>query len=180
MGKVLKIREVGDSVLNKISEEVDINKINAEILDIISDLKETLSYGTGYGIAAPQIGINKRIIVVGAKKENVKYNNPEEIPVTAMINPSWKNISDETDFQYEGCMSVPVIRGIVERYKEIELTYYNEQGEKIIKNINGFFARLVQHECDHLDGIVFLEKVKQKNGFSTLENIKKYNLRENI
>ena len=180
MGKVLKIREVGDFCLNKISEEVNIENINSEVLDIIDDLKETLLYGTGYGIAAPQIGINKRIIVVGAKKENVKYNDPEEIPITAMINPSWKNVSDETDLQYEGCMSVPVIRGIVERYKEIELTYYNEQGEKIIKNISGFFARLVQHECDHLDGIVFLEKVEQKNGFATRDNIKKFNLKENM
>ena len=119
-------------------------------------------------------------IVAGAKKENVKYNDPEEIPITAMINPPWKNISDETDFQYEWCMSIPVIWGIVERYKEIELTYYNEQGKKIIKNISGFFARLVQHECDHLDGILFLEKVNKKNGFATFENIKKFNLKENI
>ena len=63
-------------------------------------------------------------------------------------------------------------------YKNIELTYYNENGEKIVKKLNGFFARLVQHECDHLDGIVFLEKVKGPNGFATKENIDKYNLRE--
>lgn len=75
-------------------------------------------------------------------------------------------------------MSVPSIRGKVERYKNIELTYYNENGEKIVKKLNGFFARLVQHECDHLDGIVFLEKVKEPNGFATVENINKYNLRE--
>ena len=75
------------------------------------------------------------------------------------------------------CMSVPSIRGKVERYKNIELTYYNENGEKIIKELNGFFARLIQHECDHLDGIVFLEKVKEKNAFATQENINKYNLR---
>ena len=74
-------------------------------------------------------------------------------------------------------MSVPTIRGKVERYKKIELTYYNEKGEKIVKEISGFFARLVEHECDHLDGIVFLEKVKGPNGFATIENIKKYNLR---
>ena len=71
MGKVLKIREVGDPILNKISDEVDIENINEEILEIIEDLKSTLEFGTGLGIAAPQIGINKRIIVVGAKKENI-------------------------------------------------------------------------------------------------------------
>lgn len=182
MGKVLKVREIGDPILGKISEKVNIEKIDDEILEIIEDLKSTLEFGTGLGIAAPQIGINKRIIVVGTKKENVsiKYNDAEEIPITAMINPSWIKVSEETDIQYEGCMSVPVIRGKVERYKEIELTYYNENGEKIVKSIHGFFARLIQHECDHLDGIVFLEKVKEHNGFATIENVNKYNLRENI
>ena len=178
MGKVLKIREVGDPILNKISDEVDIENINEEILDIIEDLKLTLEFGTGLGIAAPQIGINKRIIVVGAKKENIKYNDAEEVPITAMINPVWRDISKETDIQYEGCMSVPSIRGKVERYKNIELTYYDENGNQRIKQLNGFFARLVQHECDHLDGIVFLEKVKEKNGFATVDNINKYNLRK--
>ena len=75
-------------------------------------------------------------------------------------------------------MSVPVIRGKVERYKNIELTYFNENGEKIVRQVNGFFARLVQHECDHLDGIVFLEKVKEHNGFATVDSINKYNLRD--
>ena len=178
MGKVLKVREVGEPILNKISTEVDIRNINSDILEIIEDLKATLEYGTGLGIAAPQIGVNKKIIVVGAKKENIKYDDAEDIPITAMINPTWKKLSEDTDIQYEGCMSVPAIRGKVERYKNIELTYYNENGEKIIKQLNGFFARLIQHECDHLEGIVFLEKVKEKNGFATVENINKYDLRK--
>lgn len=178
MGKVLKVREVGDAILEKECDEVDIENINKDILDTIEDLKSTLEFGTGVGIAAPQIGVNKRIIVVGAKKENIQYDDAEEVPITAMINPIWRNLSEDTDVQYEGCMSVPSIRGKVERYKNIELTYYNEYGEKIIKELTGFFARLVQHECDHLDGIVFLEKVKGHNGFATAENIGKYHLRQ--
>ena len=178
MGKVLKIREIGDSILGQISEEVDTKNINNEILEIIKDLKATLEFSTGLGIAAPQIGINKRIIVVGAKKEKIQFNDSEEIPVTAMINPTWKNLSEDTDIQYEGCLSVPQIRGKVERFKEIELAYYNQNGEKITKQISGFLARLIQHECDHLDGIVFLERVKEHNGFATTENINRYNLRE--
>lgn len=178
MGKVLKIREVGEPILEKECSTVDIKNINEDILDIIEDLKATLEFGTGLGIAAPQIGVNKRIIVVGAKKEKVKYNDAEEIPITAMINPTWKKLSENTDIQYEGCMSVPTIRGRVERYKDIELTYYDENGKQIIKEIHGFFGRLVQHECDHLDGIVFLEKVKGPNGFATIDNVNKYNLRK--
>ena len=154
MGKILKIREAGDPILEKQCDKVDIKNINKDILDIIEDLKATLNFGTGLGIAAPQIGENKR------------------------INPTWKKLSDDTDIQYEGCMSVPTIRGKVERYKNIELTYYNENGEKITKNLDGFFARLIQHECDHLNGIIFLEKVKGPNGFATAENIKKYSLKE--
>ncbi len=179
MGKVLKVREVGDPALGKISEEVDIENINSEIIGIIEDLKTTLQFGTGLGIAAPQIGVNKKIIVVGASKDNITYNDAEDIPLTAMINPSWRKLSEDTDIQYEGCMSVPEIRGKVERYKEIELTYYNEDGKKIVKNLKGFFSRLIQHECDHLEGITFLEKVKTPNGFATKENIKKYGLRNN-
>ena len=176
MGKVLRIREVGDPILGKICDNVDVKNIDDKILDIIEDLKETLLFGTGLGISAPQVGVNKRIIVLGAKKENIKYNDAEEIPITTMINPIWKKLSEDTDIQYEGCMSVPMIRGKVERFKNIEVTYYNENGEKIVKNLNGFFARLVQHECDHLEGIVFLEKVKEHNGFATADNVKKYNL----
>lgn len=178
MGKVLKVREIGDPILNKISEEINIGNIDDEVIDIIEDLKSTLEYGTGLGIAAPQIGINKRIIVVGAKKENIKYNDAEEIPITVMINPVWKKLSDETDIQFEGCMSIPNIRGKVRRYKQIELTYYNENGNKITKRLSGFFARLVQHECDHLDGINFIEKLISNNGFATKENIEKYSLRD--
>lgn len=173
MGKVLKIREIGDPVLNQVSSEININNINREVIDTIEDLKATLEYGEGLGISAPQIGINKRIIVVGAKKENIKYDDAEEIPLTAMINPTWKKVSNETDIQFEGCMSIPCIRGKVERYKNIELEYYDERGKKITKQITGFFARLIQHECDHLDGVNFIEKVIEK-GFSTRENIKKY------
>ena len=180
MGKVIRVREVGNPYLKKKSEEVDITNITDDIVDTIEDLKETLLYGEGLGISAPQIGINKRIIVVGAKKENIKYNDAEEIPLTVMINPRWKKVTDDTDSQYEGCMSVPEIRGKVERYKNIELTYYNENGDKIKKQLNGFFARLVQHECDHLDGIVFLEKVKGPNGFATKENMDKYKLRKEV
>lgn len=177
MGKVIKIREVGDPVLAKKADKVDVKNIDKDVLEIIEDLKATLEFGTGLGIAAPQIGVSKRIIVVGAKLENIKYNDAVEIPLTVMINPSWVKLSNETDTQYEGCMSVPIIRGKVKRYKKIRLTYYDEVGEKQDKEIDNFFARLIQHECDHLEGKVFLEKVTEKNGYATLENIEKYNLR---
>lgn len=180
MGKVLKIREVGDPILSVKCEEVDVKNISKEILREIEDLKETLNYTEGFGIAAPQAGINKRIVIIQVNKEKCTYKDCEEVPTTVMINPTWRKLSDNTDIQYEGCLSVPSIRGKVERYTNIEVTYYNEKGEKIIKEEKGFTARDIQHECDHLDGIVFLEKVKGPNGFATLDNINRYNLREKI
>lgn len=100
-----------------------------------------------------------------------------KVPTTVMINPSWRKLSEEKESEFEGCLSVPTIRGKVERYKQIEVTYFNENGEKIVKKVSGFTARDIQHECDHLDGIIFLEKVTQENCFATKEMINKYNLR---
>lgn len=178
MGKILKIREVGDPILNTRCEEVDIKKIGKEIREIIEDMKETLNFTEGFGIAAPQIGINKKIAIIQVNKDKCSYNECEDVPTTVMINPTWKALSEEKDIQYEGCLSVPQIRGKVERYKNIEVSYYNENGKKIIKQFNGFTARDIQHECDHLDGIVFVDKVTAPNGFATKEMINKYNLRD--
>ena len=177
MGKVLRVREVGDPILSIRCKEVDIKNINKEILEEIEDLKETLNFTEGLGIAAPQVGINKRIVIIQINKEKCTYKDCEDIPTTVMINPTWKELSEETDIQYEGCLSVPAIRGKVERYTNIEVTYYNEEGKKIVKQVKGFTARDIQHECDHLDGIVFLEKVKEYNGFATKEMINKFDLK---
>ncbi len=177
MSKVLQVRQVGDPILGIKCEKVDVNNINSEILEEIEDLKET-NFSEGYGIAAPQVGINRRIVIIQVDKEKCYYKDCEDVPTTVMLNPVWRKLSEDTDITYEGCLSVPNIRGKVERYKNIEVTYYNEQGQKVVKEANGFTARDIQHECDHLDGIVFLERVKNHNGFATAENIKKYGLRE--
>lgn len=177
MGRVLRIREVGDPILSTKCKEVDVKNITEEILEEIEDLKETLNFTEGFGIAAPQAGIDKRIVIIQVDKEKCTYKDCEEVPTTVMINPTWKVLSEEKETEFEGCLSVPSIRGKVERYTNIEVTYYNEKGEKIIKQLKGFTARDVQHECDHLDGIVFLEKVTEKNGFATKEMINKYDLK---
>lgn len=176
MSKVLRIREVGDPILSTMCEEVDIKSISNEILEDIEDLKVTLNFTEGFGIAAPQAGINKRIVIIQVDSSKCTYKDCEDIPTTVMINPTWKKLSEEKDIEFEGCLSVPNIRGKVERYKNIEVTYYNEIGEKIVKQVKGFTARDIQHECDHLDGIVFLEKVIP-NGFATKEMINKFNLK---
>lgn len=178
MGRVLQVRQVGDPILTTVCEEVNIHHIDKSIIEIIEDMKETLNFTGGFGIAAPQIGVNKRIIIIQVDKDKCTYLDCENIPTTVMINPVWRNLSEETYIEYEGCLSVPSIRGKVERYRDIEVTYYNEKGEKIIRQVHGFTARDIQHECDHLNGIVFLEKVNMRSGFATKEMINKYHLNE--
>lgn len=92
MGKVLRIREVGDPILSIKCEEVNIKNINQEILEEIEDLKETLNFTEGFGIAAPQAGINKRIVIIKINKEKCTYKDCEEVPTTVMINPIWRKM----------------------------------------------------------------------------------------
>lgn len=176
MAKVLRIREGGNPILSIKCKEVDVENINQETLEEIEELKETLNFTEGFGIAVPQVGINKRIVIIQVDKEKCTYKDCEEVPMTVMINLTWRKLSEETEVEFEGCLSVPSIRGKVERYTNIEVTYYNEKGEKIVKQLKGFTARDVQHECDHLEGVVFLERVREHNGFATKEMIKKFNL----
>lgn len=178
MPSILKVREIGDPILNVKCKEIDIKNMDSEILEIIEDLKETLNFTEGFGIAASQVGIDKRIVIIKVDKEKCQYKNCEEVATTVMINPIWKKISEEKQIEFEGCLSVPSIRGKVERYKDIEVTYYDEKGKRIVKQVTGFTARDIQHECDHLEGITFLNKVISPNGFATKEMIDKFNLKE--
>lgn len=180
MERVLKIREVGDPILSGKCNKVDIKNINNEVMDVIEDLKETLNFTEGFGIAAPQAGVNKRIVIIQVDKDKCKYKDCEDVPTTVMINPTWKNLSEEKNIEFEGCLSIPTIRGKVERYTKIEVTYYDEKGEKIVRRVKGFTARNIQHECDHLDGITFLDKVTGPNGFATKEMLNKFNLSEEL
>lgn len=177
MGKVLAIREVGDPILSKNCKRAKLKEIrDGEYKELCDDLIETLEFSDAYGLACPQVGQDLRLIVVKAKKEEVKYDDPQDIPLTLMFNPKWRPLTDEKDEQYEACASVPTIAGKVKRYKHIEVQYYDEDGEKITRTVHGFFARLVQHECDHLKGIVFLNRVEKS--FATKDMIKKFNLKE--
>ena len=175
MGKNIGIRIVGDPILEKKCKTV--KALDDEVKDIIDDLKTTLKFTGGFGIAAPQIGIDRKIVLINVDPEKCYYQDVEEIKDLVLINPVWKNVSNEKYSEYEGCLSVPEIRGKVERYYEIELEYVDENFNKQIKVFNGFSARVVQHECDHLNGIVFLNKVS-KNGFATKKTIDMFELKE--
>ena len=118
MGKNIGIRIVGDPILEKKCKAVKV--LNDEILDIIDDMKTTLEFSGGFGIAAPQVGIDKQIVFINVNPDKCNYQDVEEINNLVLINPVWKRLTQEKYSEYEGCLSVPEIRGKVERFYKIE------------------------------------------------------------
>jgi peptide deformylase len=150
MPKLLKIIKNPNPILRKKSTLVDLKKINEKDFKIlIDDMKETMLKKDGVGLAAPQIGKNKRIITVNTKDG-----------VIAMINPRIINKSFLKEWDEEGCLSVPGIYGKVKRSKKLKCEFFDMDKKKNIISAQGFFARIIQHEIDHLDGILFIDKAK--------------------
>ena len=131
---------------------------------IIADMRDTLLEKEGVGIAAPQIGYNVRIIMFGFDS-NPRYPNEPAIPLTILINPEIHILSDEMVDGWEGCLSVPGLRGLVPRYQKIQYQGYDVNGSFIKRVAEGFHARVVQHECDHLDGVLYPSRIKNIQNF---------------
>ena len=159
----LRIRTDGDPILrNKAEKVVEIDEITkSEIFDIL----ETLRNLPGYGLAAPQVGISKKIVIIENRPVIDDEGNEigENIPLLILVNPKITKFSQEKcDFE-EGCFSVPLYRGNVERPKKIRVKAQNEDGKEISINASGLLARVIQHEIDHLDGILFTDLITDKS-----------------
>lgn len=156
---VNSILKMGNPNLINVAKKVEnISSHKTDLNEIIQKLFDTMKFFNGAGLAAPQINISKRIIVFGFDF-NPRYPNEKPIPLTALINPTYIPLSEEKIEDWEGCLSLPQIRGKVPRYKYIEYKGYNADGNLISSVIEGFPARIIQHECDHLDGILFPARV---------------------
>ncbi|MFZ4076548.1 MAG: peptide deformylase [Legionellaceae bacterium] len=131
---------------------------------IIADMHDTMLDTNGVGIAAPQIGYNLRMVLFGFES-NPRYPDQEGIPLTLLINPEIKPLSDEMVDGWEGCLSLPGLRGLVPRYKKIQYQGYDLQGQRITRTVEDFHARVVQHECDHLEGILYPYRMKNLQYF---------------
>ncbi|MCF6766148.1 peptide deformylase [Thiotrichales bacterium 19S3-7] len=153
-----KILLMGNPLLYQQSEII--TEIDDGIYDIINKLIITMKESKGVGIAAPQIGILKRIIIFGFG-DNSRYPNEEIIPITPLINPEFKPLSDETEIGIEGCLSVPELRAPVSRYTKIKYQGLDQHGNHINDIATGFKARIIQHEIDHLNGILFPLRVDE-------------------
>jgi len=160
---IKEILKMGDPRLLEDSKPIkDLNAIDLD--QLIQDMIDTMEANDGAGLAAPQIGINIQLVIFGFKK-NDRYPDAEEVPFTVLINPKITPMGDELEDGWEGCLSVPGLRGVVPRYKKISYQGIDQYGKKIERTVDGFHARVVQHECDHLFGILYPMRIKDFSKF---------------
>ena len=149
---IRKIARMGHPILRQVAEPVPVEEITGpEIQTLIADLLETVEDANGAGLAAPQVFVSKRVVVLRIDEERA---------MEVWINPILKPITDELMASYEGCLSVPGLRGMVARPSRIEVLTYNAKGERLRMRLGGYPAVVAQHECDHLDGVVYVDKAE--------------------
>ena len=160
------IREVlrmGDPRLWQVSAPV--KEFNTRELDeLLVDMRDTMAHLNGAGLAAPQIGVLLRVVIFGVKS-NPRYPDVEEVPDTVLINPVLTPLAEEQEEGWEGCLSVPGMRGVVPRYRRLRYSGFDETGRRFERDVEGFHARVVQHECDHLDGILYPMRIRDFTRF---------------
>ncbi len=164
---IREVLKMGDERLLAIAKPVE--KFNTtELQGLLADMHETMEHLNGAGLAAPQIGVSLRVVVFGVKN-NPRYPQAEEVPYTVVINPVIEPLSDEMEEAWEGCLSVPGLRGIVPRYSRLRYRGFDASGAAIDRVVEAFHARVVQHECDHLDGILYPMRVRDFTRFGFIE-----------
>jgi len=168
---ILKIARLGHPILYKKASLVD-NTTESGIKELIHDMSETMIDYKGMGLAAPQVHISKQIIIFRIIEDQEKESN--EIKITALINPRIIKTSKETDNQWEGCLSIPGMLGLVKRHFSISYEGFDMSGNKIQQYAEGLHARVVQHECDHLNGIVFTHRLLDKKAYGYEDEIEEY------
>ena len=142
----------------------------AELLALIQDMRDTMAHLNGAGLAAPQIAVRLRVVIFGVK-ENPRYPGIEPVPDTVLINPELTPLSDAMEEGWEGCLSVPGMRGWVPRYRHLRYAGYDEHGRRFERTVDGFHARVVQHEVDHLDGVLYPMRIRDFTRFGFIEEM---------
>ena len=160
---VREILKMGHPLLQGVARPVA--DFNTPALDaLIQDMLDTMQAENGAGLAAPQIGVSLRVVIFGVEA-NPRYPEVEAVPLTVLINPEITLLSDETGEGWEGCLSVPGLRGLVPRYTHIRYSGRDPQGNPVEREASGFHARVVQHEVDHLDGILYPQRIRDLRNF---------------
>ena len=160
---VQKVLRMGDPRLLQVAEPV--TEFNTTELDgLIQDMFDTMAAFDGAGLAAPQIGVSKRLVIFGVEA-NPRYPEVEPVPTTILINPQLVALAKDMDEAWEGCLSVPGMRGLVPRFTRLRYSGYDQHGKQFMREVEGFHARVVQHEYDHLDGILYPRRIRNMINF---------------
>ena len=163
------VLRMGDPRLRQVSNavtEFDTPELHA----LIADMKDTMAAYDGAGLAAPQIGVLLRVMIFGIDT-NPRYPDAETVPMTTLINPEFTVLDDTAEAGWEGCLSVPGMRGVVARPAHIRYSGYDEFGKTLEREVTGFHARVFQHEYDHLDGILYPDRIEDFRQFGFLEEL---------
>jgi peptide deformylase len=166
---VRTVLKMGDPRLLQVSAPID--PIDADAMDdLLNDMWDTMAAENGAGLAAPQIGVMQRLVIFGYQS-NPRYPEAPPVPQTVLINPIITPLDDEREDGWEGCLSVPGMRGVVPRYRKIHYRGFDQFGNSIDREAEGFHARVVQHECDHLDGILYPQRIEDMRQFGFLDTL---------
>ena len=168
---IREILKMGHPTLLEVAKPVE--KFNTPELDsIIEDMIDTMRENDGAGLAAPQIGLGMQLVIFGFDS-NERYPEADQVPFTVLINPLITPIGDEEEDGWEGCLSVPGLMGVVPRFKKIRYQGKDQHGNEIDREVDGFHARVVQHECDHLIGKLYPMRIHDFSQFGYLDTLTK-------
>jgi peptide deformylase len=171
---ILKVARLGHPILRTVAEPVSPEAIKApEIQRLIDDMLETMDEYDGAGLAAPQVHVPRRIVIYGVR-QNPRYPDAEDVPLTVLVNPKITPATTETVEDWEGCLSLPDLRGRVPRFTRVDVEAYGRDGRRLRFSAAGFHARVVQHECDHLDGTVYVDRMQSMASLTFLPEFHRY------
>lgn len=161
---IREILRMGDARLRRVAEPVQAFGTR-ELQSLLNDMRETMVAANGAGLAAPQIGVNLQVVIFGTGEVSPRYPQEPAIPPTVLINPRITPMGDAQSEGWEGCLSVPGLRGVVPRWSEVRYTGFDETGTPIDRAVSGFHARVVQHEVDHLLGVLYPHRMRDFTRF---------------
>jgi peptide deformylase len=159
-----EVLRMGDARLLARAAEVP-EFATVELDALLQDMRDTMAALSGAGLAAPQIGVPLRVVIFGGAGFNPRYPDAPGVPYTELVNPVLEALGEQTEEGWEGCLSVPGLRGYVPRWRRLRYRGFTPQGEPIDREVEGFHARVVQHECDHLDGILYPMRIRDFSRF---------------
>ena len=165
---VREILKMGDPRLLRVAQKVE--KFDSDALHLlVTDLLDTMRAANGAGLAAPQIGVDLQVVIFGSDERNPRYPDRPLVPRTVLVNPTITPLGEDEESDWEGCLSVPGLRGVVPRWARIRYTGWDAFGDPLDRTVDGFHARVVQHECDHLWGKLYPMRMRDFSQFGFTE-----------